>query len=98
MMNKNNRELWKATFESDSWKIKNGEDKVVALIEKSENEKAYATIIASSPYMLTALEALLELIGDEDLPDNGELSGGAICDMARTAVALATGNREWPFD
>ena len=38
-----------------------------------------------------ALKAMLELIGDEDLPDNGELSGPAICDLARYAVAKAEG-------
>jgi len=36
-----------------------------------------------------ALKAMLDLIGDEDLPDNGELSGAAICDLARAAVAKA---------
>jgi hypothetical protein len=29
-----------------------------------------------------------DLIGDEDIPDNGELSGAAICDMVRSAVDL----------
>jgi hypothetical protein len=34
-----------------------------------------------------ALKGMVDLIGDEDLPDNGELSGAAICDLARYAVA-----------
>lgn len=45
-----------------------------------------------TPYILEALRGLVDLIGDEDLPDNGELSGDAICDMARAAVALAVRN------
>jgi hypothetical protein len=40
---------------------------------------------------MEALKGLVALIGDEDLEDNGELSGAAICDMARAAVELATG-------
>ena len=36
-----------------------------------------------------ALKGMVDLIGDEDLPDNGELSGPAICDLARYAVARA---------
>jgi len=36
-------------------------------------------------------------MGEEDLPDNGELSGAAICDMARSAIAAATGDEKWPF-
>ena len=39
---------------------------------------------------LEALKALMDLIGDNDLPDNGELNGAAICDMARAAIASAT--------
>lgn len=36
-----------------------------------------------------ALKGMVDLIGEEDLPDNGELSGAAICDLARYAVAKA---------
>lgn len=43
----------------------------------------------AAPLLYEALKAMLELIGDEDLPDNGELSGAAICDLARYAVAKA---------
>ncbi len=35
---------------------------------------------------LEALKAIMNLIGDKDLSDNGELSGAAICDMARAAI------------
>lgn len=43
----------------------------------------------AAPLLYEALKAMVELIGDEDLPDNGELSGVAICDLARYAVAKA---------
>ena len=52
---------------------------------------ANATLIAAAPAMYEALQALLALIGDEDLPDNGELSGASICDFARSALTQAEG-------
>jgi len=39
--------------------------------------------------LLEAREAALAILGDEDLPDNGELSGAAVTDMMRAAVARA---------
>jgi len=39
--------------------------------------------------LLEALEAALAILGDDDLPDNGELSGAAVTDMMRAAVAKA---------
>lgn len=39
--------------------------------------------------LLEALEAALAILGDADLPDNGELSGAAVTDMMRAAVAKA---------
>jgi hypothetical protein len=39
--------------------------------------------------LLAALEAALAILGDNDLPDNGELSGAAVTDMMRAAVASA---------
>ena len=48
---------------------------------------------AAAPAMYEALQALLALIGDEDLPDNGELSGASICDFARSALAQAEGRK-----
>lgn len=36
--------------------------------------------------LFRALKSLVDLIGDDDLPDNGELSGAAICDFARSVV------------
>ena len=52
-----------------------------------------AAFIAAAPAMYEALQALLALIGDEDLPDNGELSGASICDFARSALAQAEGRQ-----
>ena len=43
----------------------------------------------TAPLLYEALKAMVDLIGDEDLPDNGEWSGAAICDLARYAVAKA---------
>ena len=39
--------------------------------------------------MLDVLIAVSELLGDEDLPDNGELIGAAISDMVPVAIGLA---------
>jgi len=80
---------WRAKLEGGSWRILDAKGNRIAALERSPNQKAHARLIAASPYMLETLKGLVELIGDEDLPDNGELSGAAICDMARAAVALA---------
>ena len=60
-------------------------------IDGESRQQAHATLIAAAPAMYEALQALLALIGDEDLPDNGELSGASICDFARSALAQAEG-------
>jgi hypothetical protein len=39
--------------------------------------------------LLEALDAAIAILGDDDLPDNGELSGAAVADMMRAAVAKA---------
>jgi len=39
--------------------------------------------------LLEVLEAALAIPGDDDLPDNGELSGAAVTDMMRAAVEMA---------
>ena len=39
--------------------------------------------------LLEALEAALAILGTDDLPDNGELSGAAVTDLMRAAVAKA---------
>jgi len=80
---------WQAKFENGWWRILDAKGNRIATIEKSTNQKSNAKLIAASPYMLEALKGLVELIGDEDLPDNGELSGAAVCDMARAALQLA---------
>lgn len=38
---------------------------------------------AHAQQLLKALMSTLEILGDEDLPDNGELSGAAVTDMLR---------------
>ena len=90
MANRHTPGPWKAVLVSGSWQIQTESGRLIATVENTGNEKANATLLKTSPYMLKALEALMELIGDEDLPDNGELSGAAICDMGRAAVELAT--------
>ena len=84
---------WNKILTGDIWHISDEGGQLIATIAKTDQSEDTATLIASSPYMLKALKSMLELIGDEDLPDNGELSGAAICDMARAAVELATGDK-----
>jgi len=69
---------WEAKRKGDSWQVINEKGSLIATINKNENMESYAKLIAASPYMLNALKAVMELIGDDDLPDNGELSGAAI--------------------
>jgi len=81
---------WQAVIQQELWSIVDKNNKKIATLEKSVKSREYARMIAASPYMLEALQNLVELIGDEDLPDNGELSGAAISDMIRSAVDLAS--------
>ncbi|MFC1924635.1 hypothetical protein ACFLXA_04655 [Chloroflexota bacterium] len=82
--------IWKSTQIGDKWQIQTQQGGLVATLEPSTDSQINAKLIAASPYMLEALKAVVDLIGEEDLPDNGELSGAAICDMVRAAVSLAT--------
>jgi hypothetical protein len=83
--------IWKAVQIDGVWMItKANGSRVAKLMGRANNERT-ANIIAASPYMLDSLRSLLDLIGEEDLPDKGELSGAAISDMARLAVSLALG-------
>lgn len=77
---------WKANNNSGVWEIIGEDNKKISTITQSDNSERYAKRIAMSPYVLEALEAMVKLIGDEDLPDNGDLSGAAVCDMARAAL------------
>ena len=88
---------WKATLEGGMWKVRSSDGGIIASVEKGIQDEANAKLIALSPMMFQALSGLVQLIGEEDLPDNGELSGAAICDLARSAVALASDNDNWPF-
>ena len=80
---------WEAKLVGGTWKVVAEDGKLIATIADSVDAEKKAKLIAVSPYMLEALKAVVELIGNEDLPDNGELSGAAVCDMARSAVAVA---------
>ncbi len=82
---------WKAVHEGGKWEIRSMQGTVVARVEEPGNALADAKLIAASPIMFEALSGLIQLIGEEDLPDNGELSGAAICDLARSAIAMAIG-------
>ena len=88
---------WKAVLANGLWKVQDENGQSIASINKGENEEAHAHLIAASPYMLEALKGLVGLIGDEDLPDNGEFSGAAICDLVRSALALALNDEMYPF-
>jgi len=80
---------WRAVPKGDTWVVETQNGKIIATVGRGKEAKANAKMIAASPYMLEALKAVSELIGEEDLPDNGELSGAAICDMVRAAIAMA---------
>lgn len=77
---------WQAVLENGSWVIRDKDGHKIAVVEKGKNAKANARLIAMCPYTYEALKGVVALIGDEDLEDNGELSGAAICDMARAAI------------
>ena len=80
---------WKSVKKGTSWVVQAQDGKTIATIRDTGSDESYAKLIAASPYMLEALKAMVALIGDEDLPDNGELSGAAVSDMMRSAVEIA---------
>jgi len=86
--------IWQAKPKGDSWIVQDDKGQLIASVNKSKKAESQARLIAASPYMLEALKAVLNLIGDEDLQDNGEFSGAAISDLVRSAVNLATGNED----
>ncbi len=83
---------WVAKLDGRVWQIVDKDGQLVATLAENADAKARAKLIAMSPYMLEALKGVVELMGDEDLPDNGEFSGAAVCDMARTAIAIQVVN------
>lgn len=89
--------MWKAVLVDRQWEIRSSQNNLIASVEKGSHDEADAKLMAVSPMMLEALSGLVQLIGEEDLPDNGELSGAAICDLARSALAVATGKITWPL-
>ena len=82
---------WEIRLEGSTWKVFDEDGQLVATLAEVSEAEARAKLIALSPYMREALKGVVELIGDEDLPDNGEFSGAAVCDMVRVAVGLAAG-------
>ena len=82
---------WKAVTENGVFVIRDRDGRKLAVIEPVADMESIASLMTTSPFMLEALKALVALIGDEDLEDNGELSGAAVCDLAREAVSLAEG-------
>ena len=82
---------WEIRLEGSTWKIFDEDGQLVATLAEGSEAEARAKLISLSPYMREALKGVVELIGAEDLPDNGEFSGAAVCDMVRAAVGLAAG-------
>ena len=78
---------WEARLEDEVWKIFDGDQLVATLVDSADAE-ARAKMMAMSPYMLEALKGVVEIMGDEDLPDNGEMNGGAVSDMIVATHAL----------
>ncbi|MCP4609016.1 MAG: hypothetical protein GY845_09935 [Planctomycetes bacterium] len=89
---------WKAVKENEIWQIRDKDGKLISKIEPSPEDESQARLIATSPYLLKVLKGMVALIGDDDLEDNGELSGAAICDMARDAVAMALGVNSFDWE
>jgi len=81
---------WEARLDGKVWKIFDGDGQLIATLTENADAEARARMIALSPYILEALKGVVELMGDEDLPDNGEFSGEAVSDMVRNAIELAS--------
>jgi|GEM_PF-1642606 len=82
---------WKAVLIDNIWLVRAEDGQTIASMANSEEAENNAKLMAASPYMFEALKAVVGLIGDEDLPDNGELNGAAISDMARSSIEVASG-------
>jgi len=81
---------WEAKLSGSTWQVLGEDGQLIATMADIPDAEVKARQIAANPYMMEALKGVVELIGDEDLPDNGELSGAAISDMVRSASKLAT--------
>ncbi|MFO8101400.1 MAG: hypothetical protein R6U37_04420 [Dehalococcoidia bacterium] len=86
---------WRAVSENGAYIIQDKDGRKVVTVEQVDDMESVTRLIVTSPIMLEALKGLVALIGDDDLDDNGELSGAAVCDMAREAVASSLGIDEW---
>jgi len=82
---------WKAFRDGSNWVIVAKGNAVIARLEGKANDEKTAKLIAAAPYALNALKAVMNLAGDEDLPDNGEWSGAAITDQVSAAIELSAG-------
>ncbi len=82
---------WEVRQEGKNWQVFDDNGHLIATLAEGPDLETRARMIAMTPYMLEALKGVVELMGDEDLPDNGEFSGGAVSDMVRSAVAVAGG-------
>ena len=81
---------WEPRLDGTVWKIFDRDGALIATLAENTYAEARAKMIAMCPYMMEALNGAVKLMGDEDLPDNGEFSGAAVSDMIRTANDLTT--------
>lgn len=79
---------WEARLEGKNWQVFDDKGQLIATLAEGPAAEARARVLAMSPYMLQALNGVAALIGDQDLPDNGEFSGAAVSDMVRVSVEL----------
>ncbi|MFC1917214.1 hypothetical protein ACFLXH_00980 [Chloroflexota bacterium] len=87
---KNIPSSWQAINDGTSWQVLDERGRLIATLSDIPDAETKAKQIAISPYILSALTSMVELLGYEDMPDNGELSGAAISDMARVAVEMSS--------
>lgn len=79
---------WQAIKNNNTWQIVDGNNQIIAMVADIPDAETKAKQIAIAPFVFDALKSVVELLGDEDIPDNGELSGAAISDLARAAVEI----------
>ena len=74
---------------AEVWKT----DDKISRFEDDPTAEGNASLLVNAAAMFKALEAVLQLAGDGDLPDNGEFSGAAITDIIRAAYAKVVERR-----
>ena len=60
-------------------------DKEIAVLK----EPSLSSLLCAAPLLLDACEGVLNVLGDDELPDNGEFSGAAVTDLVACAVEQA---------